>query len=95
MTAWRQRWYPDLAPTGGLDMGMGEMAVSTDESKPFDQRFIEATLSHHQGAIAMAQMAQHMAEHQEIKNPGRRHHHGPTSRDRSDAELASGMVCSC
>jgi len=67
MTAWRQRWYPDLAPTGGLDMGMGEMAVSTDESKPFDQRFIEAMLSHHQGAIAMAQMAQHMAEHQEIK----------------------------
>lgn len=67
MTAWRQSWYPDLAPTGGMGMDMGEMALSTDESKSFDQRFIEAMLSHHRGAITMAQMAQHMAEQAEIK----------------------------
>lgn len=67
MTAWRQQWYPDLAPTSGMDMSMGEMAISSDESKPFDQRFIEAMISHHQGAIEMAQMAQQMAEHEEIK----------------------------
>lgn len=67
MTAWRQNWYPDLAPTNGLAMSMGEMSVSSDESKPFDQRFIEAMISHHQGAIEMAQMAQHMAEHTELK----------------------------
>ena len=67
MTAWRASWYPDLAPTGGMSMGMGEMSISTDESKAFDQRFIEAMISHHQGAIDMAQMAQHMAEHEEIK----------------------------
>ena len=67
MTTWRQNWYPDLVPTGGLAMSMGDMSVSSDESKPFDQRFIEAMISHHQGAIEMAQMAQHMAEHAEIK----------------------------
>jgi len=67
MTAWRQAWYQDLAPTGGMGMGMGEMEISSDESKPFDQRFIEAMISHHQGAIDMAKMALDMAEHQEIK----------------------------
>lgn len=67
MTTWRQSWYSDLAPTDGMGMHMGEMTISSDESKPFDQRFIEAMISHHQGAIEMAQMAQQMAEHEEIK----------------------------
>jgi uncharacterized protein (DUF305 family) len=67
MTSWRQAWYPDLAPTDGMGMGMGEMAISDDESKPFDQRFLEAMISHHRGAIDMAMMAQHLAEHEEIK----------------------------
>lgn len=68
MTTLRQSWYPDLAPTGGMAMAMGAMEVSTDDSKPFDQRFIEAMISHHQGAIDMATMAQQLAEHQEIKD---------------------------
>jgi uncharacterized protein (DUF305 family) len=67
MTTWRQAWYPDLTLTEGMGMGMGEMAISEDASKPFDQRFIEAMISHHQGAIEMAQMAQQMAEHEEIR----------------------------
>lgn len=67
MTAWRQAWYPDLPATGGMGMGMGEMGISSDESTPFDQRFLVAMISHHQGAIDMAVMAQCMAEHQEIK----------------------------
>lgn len=67
MTAWRQAWYPDLPSTSGMDMGMGDMEISADESKPFDQRFLEAMISHHQGAIDMAKMAQEMAEHDEIK----------------------------
>lgn len=67
MATWRQAWYPELAPTGRVDMEMGEMEISPDESKPFDQRFMEAMISHHQSAIAMAQMAQQMAEHQEIQ----------------------------
>lgn len=67
MTAWRQTWYPDLAQTQGIDMGMGDMEVSPDTSIPFDLRFIDAMISHHQGAIDMASMALENAEHEEIK----------------------------
>jgi uncharacterized protein (DUF305 family) len=67
MKAWRQAWYPDLEPTGGTGMGMGEMQVSTEGSQPFEQRFITAMISHHQGAIEMAKAAQTKAEHAEIK----------------------------
>ncbi len=67
MQQWREQWYPDLAPTGGMGMHIGEMTLSTDQSKPFDQRFIEAMMSHHTGAIAMAKEAQTKAEHPEIK----------------------------
>ena len=67
MTEWRQAWYPDLAPTMGTSMAMGDMMLSADPSIPFDQRFIAAMISHHQGAIEMAQVAQTQAEHTEIK----------------------------
>lgn len=67
MHEWRTQWYPDLADTGGMNMGMGEMTVSNDTSKQFDQRFIEAMIPHHQSAVDMAQDAQQKAEHTEIK----------------------------
>jgi len=67
MQTWRSEWYPDLATTEGMEMGMGEMMMSEDESTPFDQRFIEAMVSHHQGAIDMAEMALEQAEHEEIR----------------------------
>ena len=67
MTGWRERWYPDLPATGGTGMAMGDMSISADAGKPFDQRFIAAMVSHHQGAIAMAQEAKGKAEHAEIK----------------------------
>ncbi len=67
MQQWRQAWYPDLAPTTGMGMDMGTMEVSSDTSKPYDQRFIEAMIPHHEGAIAMARDAQQKAEHAEIK----------------------------
>ncbi len=67
MQRWRQEWYPDLAATTGMDMAMGDMVVSSDESKPYDQRFLEAMISHHQGAIEMAEMALQLADHAEIK----------------------------
>ena len=70
MAVWRKQWYPDLAATGGIGMDMGTMEMSPDASKPFDQRFIEAMISHHNGAIAMAQEAQTKAEHPEIKQLG-------------------------
>ncbi len=67
MTAWRQQWYPDLEPTGGMGMSMGDMGVSGDTSQRFDQRFIAAMIGHHNGAISMAREALTKAEHPEIK----------------------------
>lgn len=67
MQSWRKSWYPDLADTGGMNMAMGDMQVSSDASKSYDQRFLEAMISHHQGAVEMASMAQQMTEHSEIK----------------------------
>ena len=67
MTAWRKEWYPNVQPTGGMGMAMGDMEVSADTSLPYDQRFITAMVAHHQGAITMAKEAQTKAEHQEIK----------------------------
>lgn len=66
MTAWRTAWYPDLPATAGMPMSMGDMAISTDETVPFDQRFLTAMISHHQGAINMASMAQLHAVHADI-----------------------------
>lgn len=67
MTAWRKQWYPDLKPTGGMGMSMGDMQIAGDANKPFDQRFITAMIAHHQSAITMAKDAQTKAEHPEIK----------------------------
>jgi uncharacterized protein (DUF305 family) len=67
LKAWRQAWYPDVAETQGMGMDMGDMEIADDTSKPFDQRFIEAMIPHHEGAIAMARDAQQKAEHAEIK----------------------------
>jgi len=67
MQNWRSQWFPDLAATEGMAMDMGQMTISEDESIPFDQRFIEAMISHHQGAIDMAEMALEQAEHEEIR----------------------------
>ncbi len=68
MRTWRQQWYPDLAPTGGMGMDMGDMTVGGDASQPYDQRFITAMIAHHNGAIEMARDAQQNAERQEIKD---------------------------
>jgi uncharacterized protein (DUF305 family) len=68
MQEWRKNWYPDLAPTTGMGMDMGTMEIDSDSGKPFDQRFIEAMIPHHEGAINMAKDAQQNAEYEEIKN---------------------------
>jgi uncharacterized protein (DUF305 family) len=67
LTEWRAAWYPDLAPAEGIEMAMGDMMTGGDETVPFDQRFSEAMISHHQDAIEMAKEAQAKAEHEEIK----------------------------
>jgi uncharacterized protein (DUF305 family) len=67
MREWRAEWYPDLPETQGMGMAMGNMMLSDDTSLPFDRRFIEAMISHHQGAIAMARSALTQAEHEELR----------------------------
>ncbi len=67
LQSWRSEWYPDLAPTEGMAMDMGEMTISEDESLPIEQRFITAMISHHEGAIEMADMALEQAEREEIR----------------------------
>ncbi|GAC1653298.1 MAG: DUF305 domain-containing protein [Herpetosiphon sp.] len=67
MIAWRKQWYPNLSPTGGMNMTMGDMQVSKESSQPFDQRFLTAMTNHHQGAISMAKEAQSKATHPELK----------------------------
>lgn len=67
MRQWRQQWYADVPQTGGMNMAMGDMTVSSDPSTPFDQRFMQAMIPHHQSATMMAQMAQQHGEHPEIK----------------------------
>ena len=66
MQTWRQTWYPDAAPTEGLGMDMGTMAVAEGDEL-YDLRFIAAMIPHHEGAIAMAKEAETMAEHVELK----------------------------
>ncbi len=66
MLAWRAAWHPDLPATTGMGMAMGDMSIAEDASQPFDQRFLTAMISHHQGAIDMARMAQEMSDRPEI-----------------------------
>lgn len=65
LQTWRTLWYPDLAETTGMDMGSMEVPVG---DAPFDQRFIQAMIPHHQSAITMAQDALQNAERPEIKD---------------------------
>lgn len=67
MQTWRSEWYPDMEATSGMDMEMGEMTMSEDASIPFDQRFMEAMIPHHESAIDMAEMALESAEHEEVR----------------------------
>jgi uncharacterized protein (DUF305 family) len=67
MKEWRTTWFPDLPETTGMEMDMGPMEVPEGDA-PFDQRFIQAMIPHHEGAIAMAQEALQNAERQEIKD---------------------------
>jgi uncharacterized protein (DUF305 family) len=72
MKQWRAEWYRDLKATGGMMMAdgqmmdMGPMSVPAGD-QPFDIRFIDAMIPHHEGAVMMAQMAQQRAEKPEIK----------------------------
>jgi uncharacterized protein (DUF305 family) len=66
MQAWREAWYPDLELTEWAEMDMGPMEVAPGET-PFEQRFIEAMIPHHEGALVMAQDALAQSEREEIR----------------------------
>lgn len=67
LQAWRAQWYPDLPPTSGMELDMGPMEVATDSPDPFELRFIDAMIPHHEGAVQMAEDALNNAEHAELK----------------------------
>ncbi len=51
-------------------MGMNHAGAghsTTDPKAPFDQQFIDMMVPHHEGAVAMAKVAQSRAEHSEIR----------------------------
>ena len=81
MLDWREQWYgsravePMNADTLGMsdeEMGMmghdmeGDIAHADD----VDAAFADAMIPHHEGAIAMAKLADERAQHQEIKDLG-------------------------
>lgn len=54
----------------GMGSSMDQMMGSMKDKSGFyfDKAFIDAMIVHHEGAIKMAQQAEHRAEHQEIKD---------------------------
>jgi uncharacterized protein (DUF305 family) len=60
--------------SGGMDhdrMGHGPGGMVTENGRYSDERFIDAMVPHHQGAIAMAHVALENAEHEEMKQLSR------------------------
>jgi uncharacterized protein (DUF305 family) len=68
MQEWRAAWFPDLQAGEGMEMEMGVMEVDSDTSIPYDQRFIDAMIDHHEGAIAMAEAALEQSERSEVRS---------------------------
>jgi uncharacterized protein (DUF305 family) len=76
MKAWREEWFgsseidPDGAAALGLsesEMGMQHDADAFAESTQIDTDFAQMMITHHQGAITMAKLAEENAEHEELK----------------------------
>lgn len=78
MLDWREQWYgsrtvePMNADTLGMsdeEMGMGHgMENEITDAEDVDAAFADAMIPHHEGAVAMAKLADERAQHQEIKD---------------------------
>lgn len=76
---WRDQWYPGAAAAENMQMPGMSSSMSMDMSHmqmmsghALDMMFIDMMIPHHQGALAMGQDAIAKAEHQELKDLGRR-----------------------
>ena len=76
MQQWRKEWYGsskvDPEDGDGLGMSMGEMGMShtpadIKRAADVDAAFASMMIDHHQGAVAMAQLALAKATHPEIR----------------------------
>ncbi|MFD3163413.1 DUF305 domain-containing protein [Herpetosiphon sp. NSE202] len=66
LQAWRKAWFGD-APASDLSaLHMGSMDVPAG-SESYDRRFLSAMISHHDGAIAMAQSIKASTQRSELK----------------------------
>jgi len=77
MKQWRGDWYgsSDIDPNGadalGLsesEMGMQHGAEGFENSTQIDTDFAQMMITHHQGAIVMARLAEDEAKHDELKD---------------------------
>jgi uncharacterized protein (DUF305 family) len=80
MKAWRGEWFGSskIDPKGAKALGLSEsqMGMQHDadalmDSADVDTDFAQMMITHHQGAIAMAELAKDHAEHEEIKELAR------------------------
>ena len=76
MKAWRGAWFgsseidPEGAQALGMstdEMGMSHSSESFDDSTDLGGAFAEAMITHHRGAIAMAELALDRAEHPKLR----------------------------
>ena len=76
MKEWRGEWFgsstidPDGAAALGLsesEMGMQHDADELADSTDIDTDFAQMMITHHQGAVGMAELAKERAEHDELK----------------------------
>ena len=76
MKQWREEWFgsAEIDPQGASalgmsddEMGMGAGDMSLEDAPDPDAAFAQMMIAHHEGAIAMAKLAEERAERDEIK----------------------------
>lgn len=66
LAEWRASWFADQPVAVAPAFDMGPMTVAPGDA-PFDQRFLEAMIPHHEAAVVMAQQALERSGRDEIR----------------------------